>query len=71
MLTPEEQLLLDAKNEIERLRMITDRMGMRLEIYDNMMSLFKGGPAGHGSSYTDRIDIVFAINERLKDKLKQ
>ncbi len=63
-----QNLLQGAANEIRSLRKQNEHLQTRLQIYDDMISVFKGGERGGSMCMGE--DIAWAIDQHLKSQTK-
>lgn len=59
----EKYLLQDAAAEIKQLRQANQAMGLRLQMFDDLMLLFRTGPAYQGIAMSE--DVVYKIEKAI------
>lgn len=62
----EINVLTTALNEIQQLRRTINNQGLRLQMFDDMMSIFNSGPRGHGIEHCPDVcaDLVKMITDK-------
>lgn len=70
-LTPEQNLLKRAANEITSLRQNMSHMSGRLSMFDDMMTVLRANVPGNGRCSTGAEDIVYAIDRSITRSLSK
>lgn len=62
-------MMLNAANEIKRLRAENEKMRLRLNMFDNMMTLFNNNPPECRNGCSE--DIAWALDKRVEQLVQQ